>query len=242
MMGWWEDTEAKAHRTKSPASLAQTLWQRCQAAGMDSDLSYGPTYDLAHLHDLCVDLVKHVEGLLVLADADTMAVRRQALLLLRWVRYAFAWTQSSLLGFNLLMDSLEFENGRLAEREDIAEPKPVGAPEAQPKLDGRYQHWHLLFERLDLKLAVAVPDERVRRGLSRSLTRVYEQSLLTVRAITQMEKETHPRFRAMAVLLLELNTTWHFDLGPYHLGYGELKARGPSPTGLQTWLFLAFGG
>lgn len=240
-MNWWEDAEAKALRAKTPAGLGQTLWQRCLAAGLDQNLSAVPAYDLASLHDLCADFVKLVEGLLVLSDGDSASLRRQALLLGRWARHAHNWTQGSAGPFNALMDSLDFEPDTLAEREEVALEEQGGLPEETPKLEGRYRHWHLVYERLDLKFASVAMDERVRRGLARSLARIYEQSLITFRLITSMEKESQPRFRPLARVLLEINTTWHFDLGPYHLGHGELRASGISSTGLQTWLLLAFG-
>lgn len=239
-MNWWEETEARAHRARTPATLAATLWQRLQAAGVDPDLAFTPSYDLASLHDSCADLIKLVDGLLLAADADRRAIRRHGLALMRWAKNAAYWAQSTAPAFNQLMDSLELEADQLAAREELAEEGLAGKPEEQAKLDGRYRNWHLLYERLDLKLDSAGVDASVRRGLSRALARCYEECLVTIRLITGLEKEAQPRFRATARLLLQVNTTWHFDLGPYHLGAGEMRVKTGGSPGLQTWLLLAF--
>ncbi|HLN64316.1 MAG TPA: hypothetical protein VK464_22585, partial [Symbiobacteriaceae bacterium] len=137
-------------------------------------------------------------------------------------------------------DSLDLDPDRLAEREQVAAEENTAEPEAQPKVDGRYQRWHLLYERFDLKLESAGVDQATRQALARSLARIYEQCLLTLRAIGGLEKEPSPRFGATARLMLDVNTAWHFDLGPYHLGHGELRPRGQMAPGLQTWLLMAF--
>jgi hypothetical protein len=240
VLHWWEETEARVHRTRTPAGLANTLRQRLLAARLDEDLAFGPAHDLACLHDLCADLIKLTESLLESATGDRAALRRHAMALTRWARYASAWVQISGPGFNQLVDGLDLEPDRLAGRESLPmEVPPAGAPEEQPKLDGRYQFWHLLYERLDLKLEAAGVEEKARRSLARSLSRIYEQCLITFRQIAGLEKEINPRFGAVSRLLLDINTAWHFDLGPYHLGYGELRVRGASTPGLQQLLFLA---
>lgn len=240
-MHWWEEAEARAHRARTPAGMAQVLFQRIQASGVDPDLAFVPAYDLACLHDLAADLVKLVDGLLLTGDGDKDGLRRHGLALARWAEQAEHWTQVSAPAFNQLMDGLELDSGRLAEREAaVPESQAAGAPEEQPKVEGRYRHWHLLYERLDLKLASVGLEAGLCRSLARSIARSYEQSLLTIRLLHGLEKESNPRFRATARLLLDLNTAWHFDLGPYHLGHGRLRARGASAPGLQTWLMLAF--
>ncbi|HEY3368285.1 MAG TPA: hypothetical protein VGK74_24800 [Symbiobacteriaceae bacterium] len=236
-MNWWQDAEAQALRVKTPAAMAQTLQQRLKAAGIDEGLAFTPAYDLAQLYSLCADLVKLVDSALAAADGDTAQLRRYALLLARWADYACTWTKDSFDPFNQLMDSLELEPDALAAREAV-EPAVGGAPpEEEPKLGGRYQNWHLLYERLDLKLASAGVEERIHRGLARSLARIYEHCLLTLRLVGALTIEPNPRFRNAARLLLEINTTWHFDLGPYHLGHGRLSARNPVTPGLKAWLF-----
>lgn len=239
-MNWWEETEARAHRARTPASLALTLWQRLQAAGIDPDFAYVPAYDLAHLYDLAADLIKLVDGLLLAADGDKAATRRQGLALMRWARLAAFWAQSTAPAYNQLMDSLDLEAETLAAREEQAEEEAAARPAEQAKLDGRYRNWHLLYERLDLKLDSVAIAEATRRGLARSLARLYEECLVTIRLVGGLEKEANPRFRATARLLLQLNTTWHFDLGPYHLGQGEMRAKSGGTPGLQSWLLLAF--
>lgn len=239
-MNWWEETEARAHRTRTPAALAMTLWQRLTAAGVDPDLAFAPSYDLAQLHDTCADLVKLVDGLLLAADGDKSAMRRHGLALMRWAKNAAFWTQSTAAAYNQLMDSLDLEADELAAREEQGEEGMAGTPEEQAKLDGRYRNWHLLYERLDLKLDSVGVEERVRRGLARTLARLYEECLVTIRLLAGLEKEPNPRFRATARLLLQINTTWHFDLGPYLLGSGEMRAKSGGSPGLQTWLLLAF--
>ncbi|MFZ5826973.1 MAG: hypothetical protein ACOY94_21985 [Bacillota bacterium] len=240
-MNWWEETEARAHRVRTPAAMAETLWQRLQAAGVQPDLAYIPSYDLSQLHDLCADLIKLVDGLLLAADGDRAAIRRQGLALMRWAKNAAFWAQSTAPAYNQLIDGLDLEADVLALREERAEEEEAAAkPEEQAKLDGRYRNWHLLYERLDLKLASAGVAEPVQRGLARSLSRIYEECLVTLRLIAGLERETNPRFRSTARLLLQVNTTWHFDLGPYHLGSGEMRARSGGTPGLQTWLLLAF--
>lgn len=239
-MNWWEETEARALRAKTPALLAQVLWQRFQAARLDPDLAYLPAYQLAQLHDLCADLIKLVESVLLTGDGDRTALRRLAILLAAWARSAHFWTETSAPAFNQLLDSLDLEADLLTQREALEPDEDDLPPEEQPKLDGRYQNWHLLYERLDLKLASIELDEKARRGLARSIARVYEQALVTLRIITGLEKETSPRFGAVTRLILEVNTTWHFDLGPYHLGHGALRPSRSSVLGLQTWLLVAF--
>lgn len=239
-MNWWEESEARALRAKTPAGMAQALAQRFSAAGLDMDMAFAPAYDLAHLHDLCADLVKLVESLLLTADGDRAGLRRHGMTLARWAQYAHAWTQGSAPGFNQLMDSLDLDADTLARREEVADEGTAAQPAEQVKLDGRYQHWHLLYERLDLKLASIGVEERVRHALARSIARTYEQCLIAVRLLAALEKEANPRFGQVARILLEINTTWHFDLGPYHLGHGELRGRGAGAPGIQTWLLLAF--
>lgn len=239
LVNWWEEAEARARRTQCAANLAQVLWQRFQAAGMDPDLSFVPAYDLAALQLLCADLVRLVEALLIVVDGDAPSLRRQAMALCRWAETAHHWTVISAPAFNQLLDSLDLEADALALREAVEPDGPELPPEEQPKLEGRYQYWHLLYERLDLKFASVGMEEAVHRGLAHSMARIYEQALVTVRMVGGLEKETSPRFRGIARLLLEVNTTWHFDLGPYHLGHGQVRARGGASVGLQAWLLRA---
>lgn len=238
---WWEEAEARAHRAKTAVALGQTLRQRLLAAGVDPDLAFGPAYDLGRLFELCTELVQLVESVLETADGDRDQMRRHGLVLLRWVRYAHGWTTVSAGGFNQLIDGLQLDAVDLAGREQADDLPDARPPEEQPKVEGRYQRWHLLYERLDLKLSACGVEAEVSHGLARLLSRIYEQCLLTIRLISGLEKETRPRFRDAARLLLDINTAWHFDLGPYHLSQGELKPRGQSPRSLATWLLLAFG-
>lgn len=239
-MHWWEEAEARAHRARTAAALAQSLLQRFQVAGIDPDLAFGPAYDLGRLFELAAEFVQLVESLLETADGDQDRLRRHGLVLLRWTRYAHGWTSGSAAGFNQLIDGLQLDAADLADREASADETDAARPEEQSKVDGRYQRWHLLYERLDLKLSACGVEEQISHGLARSLARVYEQCLVAIRQISSLEKESNPRFRATARLLLDINTVWHFDLGPYHLSQGELRVRGQSPRSLQTWLLLAF--
>lgn len=239
-MHWWEETEARIHRSKHAATRAETLWQRLQAAGIDPDLGFLPAYDLARLSELCADLVRLVDGLLLVADGDQKGLQRQGIALLRWAELAAHWTRSTAPAYNQLLNGLDLDASELAQREEITAGEEGALPEEQAKLDGRYRHWHLLYERLDMKLASIPMEESVHRGLARVLARLYEESLVTYRLLHGLEKETHPRFRGTARLLLQLNTTWHYDLGPYHLTQGELRPKGGGSIGLQTWLLLAF--
>lgn len=240
-MHWWEEAEARAHRAKTAAALGQTLFQRLSAAGLDSDLAFAPAYDLGRLHDLCADFIQLTQAVLETADGDRDRLRRHGLVLLRWTRYAHGWTTASAAGFNQLIDSMQLDPDDLASREAGPDDESGDRPEAAPKVEGRYQRWHLLYERLDLKLTACGIEPQVSQGLSRSVARIYEQSLLTIRWLAGLERDPQPRFRAVAGLLLDINTAWHFDLGPYHLSQGELRSRGSSPRSLQTWLLLAFG-
>jgi hypothetical protein len=238
-MNWWEETEARAHRAKTPALLAQSLAQRLTSAGVEPDFAAVSTYDLAHLWALTADFIKLVDALLLVADGDRQRMYRQAMSIGRWAAYASTWTASSAAPFNQLMNNLNLSGEQLANRELAFDEPETGAPEEASKSAGRYQHWHLLYERLDLKLASVGVEERAQRALARSIARIYEQAVITHRLIGALERQSESRFGQVARMLLEINTTWHFDLGPNHLGYGELRPS-PSRPGLQSWLLLAF--
>lgn len=240
MKSWWEETETRAHRERTPATLGLAFWQRLRAVGIDPDLAHAPAYDLGHLSILCADLVKLVDGLLTAADGDTTAIRRQAITIDRWTRYAVAWTESTQGSFNRLLDSMELDPDKLAQREEIRPPFTTALPEEQSKVDGRYRYYHLILERIDLKFAsINIPAD-LHLGLSRSLARLYEESLVTLRLLHGCEREHNPRFSHISRMLLEVNTTWHFDLGPHLLGSGRLAAGSVGRVGLQTFLLLAF--
>lgn len=241
-MDWWEETEARIHRTPSAASAGLNLWQRLGQAGIDPDAAFLPAYDLAGLQMLCADLVKLVEGLLESGDGDRPAFRRHGLALLRWAHQAEEWTRTTAPTLNRLLDGLDLEQEDLAAREEAADASLVAEerpPEEQAKLDGRYRHWHLLYEQLDLKLSSMGLEERTRRGLARTLARVYEECVVTFRLLAELAREQRPRYGATARLLLQVNTTWHFDLGPYVLGAGQALSDGRGSLGLATWLLLA---
>jgi len=239
-MTWWEDAEARALRARTPAGTGLLLWQRMQAAGLDPDLAFTPAYDLARLQDLCADFVKLLEGVLLLSDGDHNGLRRHLLALQRWAQYAAQWTEVSSAAFNQLMDALDLGPDVLAGRAEEDPSESGGAPPAeQAKVDGRYRHWHLLYERLDLKMAAAGLSENVRHALARILSRLYEECLVATRAVGALEREASPRFGQVARTLLGINTAWHFDLGPNHLGAGRARANGSTSLGVQTWLLLA---
>jgi hypothetical protein len=239
-MGWWDETETRALRAPSPQALGQLYVQRFEAAGIAPGKAMLPCYDLGLLTQLCLDYIKLVDGLLTVADGDRDGLRRWAALIGRWAEGALAWTERSVPGFNELLTGMEISATELAEREGV-EPLEAGAPDEQMKADGRFRPFHFLYERLDLKLASVEIPERVHRGLARLLARLYDEAIWTLAELYRLEKEGRPRYRAVARLMLDLNTTWHFDLGVFVLPPGKLRGTGPSTPGLPTWLFLAFG-
>lgn len=240
-MHWWEETEARIHRTTSAATLSEALWQRLVQAGLEPDAAYLAAFDLAALQLLCADLVKLVDSLLQVADGDRPAWRRHALALLRWTRSAETWTRETAAATNRLLDGLDLDPATLAAREEIEADLPPAdlRPEEEAKLDGRYRHWHLLYERLDLKLATMELEPSVQRGLARTLARLYEEAVVTFRLLSGLSRDSRPRYGRVVNLLLQINTTWHFDLGPYVLGPGQARPDGRGTVGLATWLLLA---
>jgi hypothetical protein len=239
-MGWWDETESRALRTASPFALGQLYAQRLEAAGIALGRAMLPCYDLARLQALCLDYIKLVDGLLTVADGDRDGMRRWGALIARWGEAALNWAERSGPAFNELLEGLDFTPEELAEREEI-DVQDGAAPDEQIKVDGRFRPFHLLYERLDMKLASIGTPERVHRGLARALARLYEEAIWTVGELYRLEKESRPRFRQVSRLLLDLNTTWHFDLAVWLLPPGRLREVGPSAPGLPTWLLLTFG-
>ncbi|HLO04720.1 MAG TPA: hypothetical protein VK191_16565 [Symbiobacteriaceae bacterium] len=239
-MGWWDETETRALRAPSPQALGQLYLQRMEAAGIAPGKAMLPCYDLALLTSLCLDYIKLVDGLLTVADGDRDGLRRWGALIARWGESALHWAERSGPVLNELLAALEFSPTELAERESV-EPLEAGAPDEQMKADGRFRPFHFLYERLDLKLSSIEAPERVARGLARILARLYDEAVWTLAELYRLEKEGRPRHRAVGRLLLDLNTTWHFDLAVFVLPHGRLREGAPSAPGLPTWLFLAFG-
>lgn len=236
-MNWWEEMEAQAHRARTPADAAHRLWQRFQEVGLDPDLSLVPAHQIAALAALCADYVKLTESVLLAADGDATAIRRALTALDLWTRQAHFWTEESAKPFALLLNSLDLDAALLDERH-VAEADTPLLPAEQGKADGRYRMWHLLYERLDIKLSSVETDAKVARALARDLAEVYEESLVALRGISRLEKEAKPRFRTVSRLLLDLNTALHFHLGPHHLGPGEISPKGGATPSLRTWILL----
>lgn len=239
-MSWWDETETRALRASSPQALGQIYLQRFEAAGIAPAKAMLPCYDLALLGQLCLDYVKLVDGLLTVADGDRVGLGRWAALLGRWSESALHWAERSGPVLNDFLAGLELSPAELAERESV-EPLLAGAPDEQMKADGRFRPFHFLYERLDLKLASSGAPERVARGLARVLARLYDEAIWTLAELHRLEKESRHGYKRIARLLLDLNTTWHFDLAVYVLPHGRLREGAPSTPGLPTWLFLAFG-
>lgn len=234
-MHWWDETESRALRARGSAQLALTLWRRLQDAGAAAELALLPAHGLAQLHAAGCDLVQIVDSLLV---APRGAGRLHLMELAAWCRRAAFAVAESERPFLLLLDSLKLDPDDLRFREPGTEG-PVGAPEEQPKLEGRYQRRHLLYERLDLKLEAEGIPPGVRQPLCRDLATVYEEFLVAVRGIHRLQGEGRVRFGELVRLLVDLNATFHFTVGPRYLAPARAEAGAPPGLGLPGWIALA---
>lgn len=237
-MHWWDETEGRALRTRSGAALALALWRRLQAAGCDAEAALLPAHGLAGLYGAGCDLVQVVDSLLV---APAGGVRLHLLELAAWCRRAAFVIGESERPFLLLLDSLRPDPEDLARRV-AAEPGAGGAPAEQPKLEGRYQRRHLLYERLDLKLEAEGLPAPARQPLCRDLATVYEEFLVALRSIHRLQGEDRLRHGELVGLLVDLNATFHFTLGPRHLAPARAEPGSAPGLGLPGWIALALAG
>lgn len=237
-MNWWQETEGRAHRTRTPGDMAHLLWQRFCDAQIDPDLSFIPAHQIAVLAQACAEFIKLTESILMVQDGDRGAIHRALSATDQWAAQMQFWVERSEKPFARLLDSLNLDAELLASRDEASDPIEAGAPQEQAKVDGRYRNWHLLYERLDLKLASTGAEAKVARTLARELAEVYEECLAALRDISRFEKSSHARFRQAARLVLDLNTGFHFHLGPHHLGYGPVDPKGGAVPALRTWLLL----
>lgn len=237
-MNWWQETEARAHRTRTPGDMAHLLWQRFCEAGLDPDLSFTPAHQIAAFAQASAEFIKLTEALLVAKDGDRRAIHRSLAAIDGWASHLQFWIERSEKPFARLLDSLNLDADLLAAREeglDTSTPRP---PQEQAKVDGRYRNWHLLYERLDLKLASTEADAGVARSLAREIAEIYEECLAALRDTERLEKDARARFRNAARLILDLNTGFHFHLGPHHLGYGAIDLKGGAVPSLRSWILL----
>lgn len=236
-MHWWDETEGRALRARGTAQLALVLWRRLQDAGCSPELALLPAHGLAALHGAGSDLVQVVESLLV---APQGALRLYLLELAMWCRRAaFAVTESE-RPFLLLLDSLKLDPADLDRRSELP-PGAAAAPAEQPKLEGRYQRRHLLYERLDLKLEAGGIPAPARQPLCRDLATVYEEFLVLLRVIHRLQGEDRVRFGELVRLLVDLNATFHFTVGPRYLQPLRVEAGAQPGLGLPGWIALALG-
>jgi hypothetical protein len=236
-VNWWQETEARIHRMKTASDLALLLQQRFGAAGLDPDRTWLPAHQIAALIGSCSELVKLVDSLLLTGPDDTPALRRSLAAIDLWARQMEWLVAGSEKPLAKLLDSLEPDTPPPPAYQQI---RPGGdlPPEEQAKADGRYRNWHLLYERLDLKLAAPDVDAAVSRHLARELAEIYEEALVAVREVGRLEKEVKPGYRSVSRLLLDLHTAFHFHLGPHHLGHGAPDPARATPPAVRTWLLL----
>lgn len=241
-VNWWEETEARVHRMRTPHDSALLLHQRMQAAGLDPHLSLLPAHYTAALLTSAADFIKLTESLLVSGEGDRAGITRTLAAIDLWASQAGWLVRESEKPFGRLLDSLQLDAEEMAGRAEAGQPDArAGAPEEQAKLDGRYRYWHLLYERLDLKLAGGKESTDLSRALAREIAEIYEECLISVREIVRLEKDAQPRFRSVARLMLDLNTTFHFHLGPHHLGFGQVDLRGAAVAALRSRILLYLG-
>lgn len=241
-MSRWDEIEAKIHRTRSAADLAEMLRQRLIDAGCPAGPSMLTALLLAQAYFQSLDLVKAIDALLTEADGDRPSVGAR-LLQIREIaaglRHFALRLESPLTAFIEVIgeaDRLE----EIADRE-FGETGLALSPEEAAKIDGRYRDWHLLFERLDLKLASVGAGDRLRRGLARDISEIYEELISVVRITDDLASGRAPSIGRIARNLTEINAALHFHLLPNHLGEfisvpGEVRV---SPA-LLTWIVLFF--
>lgn len=241
-MSWWEEAENRALRAKAPVGLAQTLLQRLEAAGLDGEAALAPCYALGQVPAATADLVQVSEGVLLAADGDRAALRRQALLLRAWARQTLVLCETCRAPLAGLLDRLEPDDRRAAAdltRETAAAHAALAAPAppaAAAKQAGRFARWHLLYERLDIKLAAAGLPASLARGLGREWSESYAE-LLSLYDRTQTLLTGPARRGEVVRYLLDAHATLHYSL-PHHLGVHRPAGGAPQALALQGWLIL----
>lgn len=241
-MSWWEAAENRALRARAPAALAQTLLQRLEAVGLGGEGALAPCYYLGQAYFAAMDLVQICEGVLLAADGDRAALRRQALLLAQWARHALALSEQSQGPLAALLDRLDPDDRRTAAELAQATARahaggPGAPPAAEAKQAGRFQRWHLLYERLDIKLAAAGLPASLSRGLARELAETYADLLNLFDHTHALAGDAAARRREVVHFLLDAHAALHFGL-PHHLGVYRPAGAPPAALGLQGWLTL----
>lgn len=241
---WWEEAEHRAVRQRGEATLALGIWRRLREAGFDARLSLLPAHGLARLYLAACDLVQVTDSLLV-APAGELSLHLYELA--DWCRGAWAAVEWSERPFLLLLDSLrpdpEDWPAAAAAGTGAEATGPAPAPEEAPKLEGRYERRHLLYERLDLRMEAEGLLAEVRRPLARDLATVYEEFLVTlwqVHGLLSAGERT--RRRAWERLLVDVNATFHFHVGPRYLRPGPPEPGTPGSFPLPGWIALVLSG
>ena len=241
-MSRWGEIEARIHRTRSAADLTETIRRRL----VDARCPAGPALLTATLLAQCyfqsVDLVKIIDALLMEAEGDRSSVGVRLLQIREVASGLRHFARRLELPLVALLEAIG-EADRLGEV-DVLESVGVGSassPEEAAKLDGRYRDWHLLFERLDMKLASAGAGDRLRRGLARDISEIYEELISVVRSTDDLASGRAASIGRIARCLTEINAALHFHLLPNHLGEsmnvpGEARAL----PALLTWIILFF--
>lgn len=237
-MHWWDETERRALGHRGEAAWALTLWRRLVEAGCPAEAALWPAHGLAALYACGCDLVQAVDALLV---APAGSLRLSLLELVWWCRRTAAAVAALERPLLVLLDCLRLEPDDLMAAVLAAGEEPVAAPpEEQPKLEGRYQRRHLLYERLDLKMEAEGLPAAVRQPLCRDLATVYEEFLAALHTLHRLHS-ARPSFRTLAQALTDIHATFHLVVGPRHLGWGRLEPGAPVVPGLLVRLMAALG-
>ncbi|BDG59985.1 hypothetical protein [Caldinitratiruptor microaerophilus] len=241
-MHWWDEAEHRALRQRGQATLALGIWRRLREAGFDAHLSLLPAHGLARLYLAACDLVQVTESLLV-APAGELSLHLYELA--DWCRAAWAAVDWSERPFLVLLDSLRLDpdDWPPAAAAGAGAVTPAPPPEEAPKLEGRYERRHLLYERLDLRMEAEGLPAEVRRPLARDLATVYEEFLVTLWQVHDLlSAGERARRRAWERLLVDVNATFHFHVGPRYLRPGPPDPGAPGGFPLPGWVALALSG
>lgn len=236
-MSWWDETQSRLLRSKSPMELAQTLLQRLEGVHLGGEGALAPALHLATVVYAAADLVKLTEGVLEAADADRAALRRQAVLLLAWAQAAQRTVEEATPPLAALLGHLDPADRQEAFVAFSTDRNP-GSPAEQGKVDGRYRRWHLLFEQLDLKFASCGVAPSLARGLARALAELFDTLLGFADSVHLLTATAKPRRFEAARFLVDAHAAVSLSVGPRYLGMAANQAGVPAGLGLPAWLLL----